>query len=399
MPNILLLTQGTWGDIFPFVQIGKMLRERGHQTALLGNRRFTEKIAQSGFDTSSVINIDSFEEWNKDKNLPYTGMSRLMHQKEQIGWIYEIIKNHSSKSNAILVSHCGIHLAVQMAVDQLRVPCLTVYTAPFFMLNTRTLEELWTTHSAVLNGIRASIGLAPVNDWHAWLRSTSRNSVGLWPDWFAAPEPDWPAGVETSGFVSNDQARSLPVEIQEFLSDSASPPVLVNHGSSVPHKKNYFSLCVEACKQLGRRVLLVTQYDELVKDCAGSGIMYCKYVHFPSVIPHIAAIIHHGGIGTSGQALAAGVPQLVLPLGSDRADNASRLARLGVAEHLPPFRWKTDVIAKSLQRLTTHPEVKERCRYFSARSREIDPVVKACEVIEKFAVSNAARFSSFVEAF
>jgi rhamnosyltransferase subunit B len=49
----------------------------------------------------------------------------------------------------------------------------------------------------------------------------------------------------------------------------------------------------------------------------------------------MAAIIHHGGMGTSARTLSAGVPQLVLAFGAERSDTAQRLTRLGVAEFLP----------------------------------------------------------------
>ena len=391
MTNILLLAEGTWGDNFPFVQIGKMLKSRGHQVTLLSHRNYADKISQAGFDLDSVINIEPFEEWIKAKNLPVSGLSKLMYQKEQIGWTYEIIKAHSTQPNSILVSHFGLHLPVQMALDKVDIPCLTVYTAPFFMLNTVILAEIWRGYGSALNEIRAGIGLPPVSDWHAWLASSTRQGIALWPEWFAAADSQWPAGVEQVGFVSNDDCRSLPPEIQEFL-DDGEPPILINHGSSLPKKKNYFSVCADACKRLGRRALLVTQHDELVKDCGGDGIMHSRFLHFPSVLPHVAAVVHHGGIGTSGQAIAAGIPQLVMPFGSDRTDNANRLQRMGVAEFLPPIRWQPNEIAVSLRRITTSKVVKERCRFFSNLSYEIDPVEKASDVIENFAASNEEQF-------
>lgn len=394
MTNILLLTQGTWGDIFPFVQIGNTLKSRGHAVTLLSHRIFAEKISRCGFDSDSVINIDTFEEWNKNKKLPDTMVSRLMHMKEQMGWIYEIIRDHNALPNSILVSHFGLHLAVQMAVDKFKTPCLSVYTAPYFMLNTAIHEEHYREHGATLNGIRASIGLPPVNDWRAWVRSAVRNSIGLWPEWFAPQEPDWPTEVELVGFVSNDEMRPMPTAVEDFLV-SGDAPILVNHGSSRP-KTNYFKICADACKRLGRRALLVTQYDELVKDALGEGVMHCKYLHFPSVMPYMAAVIHHGGVGTSGQSLAAGVPQLVMADGSDRHDNGLRMQRLGVAEYLPPFRWRADLIAESLRRLTA-TSVAEECRYYSARSREFDSVERTCDVIENFAAPHVMPLSTFVE--
>lgn len=383
MANILLLTQGTWGDIFPFVKIGKMLKARGHQVKLLGNRMFADRITQSGFDYSSLVQIELFHEWSKFNHLPDTKTNRLLHMKDQMRWIYEIIKDHCAQSKTLLVSHFGLHLAVRMAVDKLRVPCLSVYTSPYFMINTAIHEELYSDHSSTLNSMRANLDLPPVTDWHAWLRLAD-GYIGLWPDWFAAPEAGWPDGLETVGFVSNESVGSLPPDIEAFLRDS-EPPILVNHGSSRPLKEKYFNVCIDACKQLGRPVLLVTQYEELIKDCVGEGILHSKFVHFPSIMPYTSAIIHHGGIGTSGQALAAGLPQFIFPDGSDGFDNGTRLKRMGVAEYLPPFRLKPELIAESLRHITTSPIVHERCRKFAERSRGVDAVAKACDVIEEFA--------------
>jgi UDP:flavonoid glycosyltransferase YjiC (YdhE family) len=97
----------------------------------------------------------------------------------------------------------------------------------------------------------------------------------------------------------------------------------------------------------------------------------------------MGAVIHHGGIGTLGCALSAGVPQLVLPLGADRPDNAERLQRLGVAEYLPPPQWKPELIADALRRLLDSPAVLHRCKEFAKRLENANAVKVACDVIER----------------
>jgi len=97
----------------------------------------------------------------------------------------------------------------------------------------------------------------------------------------------------------------------------------------------------------------------------------------------MGAVIHHGGIGTLGCALGAGVPQLVLPLGADRPDNAVRLQRLGVAEYLPPPQWKPQLIADALRRLLDSPAVSHRCREFAKHLENANAAKAACEVIER----------------
>jgi len=66
-----------------------------------------------------------------------------------------------------------------------------------------------------------------------------------------------------------------------------------------------------------------------------------------SLLPHVDAVIHHGGIGTTSEATAAGIPQLILPHLTDGPDNAHRLRGLGIAELLPPLRWKPHLLAQN----------------------------------------------------
>jgi UDP:flavonoid glycosyltransferase YjiC (YdhE family) len=108
-----------------------------------------------------------------------------------------------------------------------------------------------------------------------------------------------------------------------------------------------------------------------------------RYLPFGSVMGRAAAVIHHGGIGTSGQALAARAPQLVLPLGIDRPDNAARLQRLGVAESLPAIRWDADWIARSLRRLLNSDEVERNYRLLQPRLDGMDAPSGAAAVIEE----------------
>ena len=85
--------------------------------------------------------------------------------------------------------------------------------------------------------------------------------------------------------------------------------------------------------------------------------------------------------------MAAGVPQLVLAMGADRPDNASRLRRLGIAEVEPPPRWKPDLVAAALDRLINSSLVQYRCKELASRLRDCDSAAVACELIEEVAGS------------
>jgi UDP:flavonoid glycosyltransferase YjiC (YdhE family) len=80
-------------------------------------------------------------------------------------------------------------------------------------------------------------------------------------------------------------------------------------------------------------------------------MIHADYAPFSELLPHCAALVHHGGIGTTAQGLACGVPQVVMPMAHDQPDNAARLTRLGVGAAIAPHRFNADTVAQALQSL------------------------------------------------
>jgi UDP:flavonoid glycosyltransferase YjiC (YdhE family) len=101
------------------------------------------------------------------------------------------------------------------------------------------------------------------------------------------------------------------------------------------------------------------------------------------VFTRAAAVVHHGGIGTSAQALAAGAPQLVMPMAHDQPDNAARLERLGVAATLAPKKFIGADVAQKLGLLISSEEVCARCKKYAEMVDSEKSVNEACEEIEK----------------
>jgi UDP:flavonoid glycosyltransferase YjiC (YdhE family) len=92
--------------------------------------------------------------------------------------------------------------------------------------------------------------------------------------------------------------------------------------------------------------------------------------------------VHHGGIGTVAQALAAGVPQLVMPVAFNQPDEAARLTRFGVADRIAPARYRAEEVAAKLKRLLTSPQVAERCGELSRRFDGAEPLAPTCDALE-----------------
>jgi UDP:flavonoid glycosyltransferase YjiC (YdhE family) len=236
-----------------------------------------------------------------------------------------------------------------------------------------------------INALRARLGLPCVRrPLYRWLHSPQL-VLGLFPEWFAAPQPDWPPQTRLTGFPLYDDPaqQEIPKEVEAFLA-AGTPPIVFTPGSAMKHGQQFFAESVTACGLLGRRGLLLTRFLEQVPDNLPEGIRHFDYLPLSQVLPRAAALVSHGGIGTVSQALAAGIPQLVMPMAFDQYPNAARLVRLGVARSFPAKAYRGPAVAQALADLLTSGEVANQCQAIAKRFHPRCPLEKACLAIEEF---------------
>ena len=173
-------------------------------------------------------------------------------------------------------------------------------------------------------------------------------TIGLFPAWFAPPQADWPPQVKVTGFPLYDErgVSHLSPDLLKFL-DEGPPPIAFTFGSAMWEAQDLLEQSARACALLGRRGILLTRHRDHLPAHLPLGVKHADYAPFSELLPRCAALVHHGGIGTASQGLATGVPQLVLPHAHDQLDNATRLARLGVAKFLAPKRYKAERAARA----------------------------------------------------
>jgi UDP:flavonoid glycosyltransferase YjiC (YdhE family) len=138
-------------------------------------------------------------------------------------------------------------------------------------------------------------------------------------------------------------------------------------------------------RRAGRRGLQLTRYRDQLPASLPSGVRHFDYVPLSQVLPRAAALVSHGGIGTLSQALAAGIPQLVMPLGFDQFDNAARLEHLGVAATLFPRAFRGSAVALQLARLLNSPAVAQACQVAAERSQTGEWEGPTCRAVEELA--------------
>jgi UDP:flavonoid glycosyltransferase YjiC (YdhE family) len=106
------------------------------------------------------------------------------------------------------------------------------------------------------------------------------------------------------------------------------------------------------------------------------------YVPFSKLFDRAVAVVHHGGIGTTGFALRSSKPALVVPRAHDQPDTAYRLARLGVARVIPWNRYSAHKAACELDRLIQDPSYQQRASEIGAKVQREDGVSAACDALE-----------------
>lgn len=393
-----MTVKGTGGDLFPFVAIGTLLKRRGHDVALIHDleqafftRFYTELRRICGLN---YVAIDAETQTDLTGNARAPASKRGVrggtvspadpndYEPNQELFAFRVIAEYCRHQATVLIANKDLQLVAQAAAEKFALPLLSIYPTPFHLTSMPMLNDIYRMLAAPVNRFRAAVGLPAISDWEGLLWSSDKY-IGLWPAWYAAPDARCPSSLSLVGFLRDYGAEptGIPQDIAEFIA-GAEPPVLITHGTTAPDQPGFFSASVEACRQLGLRAVLVSRYEELIPQPLPEGIIWFNYLSLGNLMPRFRAVIHHGGIGTSAQALAAGIPQLVLGFNYDRPDNGARLQNLGVGRFLPAILWQPHAVADALQNLLVSSAVRKRCEELAGQSNYPDAAALTCDIIE-----------------
>jgi UDP:flavonoid glycosyltransferase YjiC (YdhE family) len=234
-----------------------------------------------------------------------------------------------------------------------------------------------------VNRIGRSLHLQPIRNIYRWSLSLQL-AIGMFPEWYAPPQPDWPPQLQLAGFPLFDGGHDedLPNDVLDFCR-AGPPPIVVTFGSGMMHGTRLFRAAIEACRLRGERCLLLTKFGQQLPAPLPPFVHHRDYAPFRKLFRHCSGVVHHGGVGTTAQALAAGIPQLILPMAWDQPDNATRVKRLGVGHWLSPNSSGVRM-ANALAGLMT-PETRTRCHAVAEGFGNGDPFEFAAQRIETLA--------------
>ena len=240
------------------------------------------------------------------------------------------------------------------------------------------------------NALRARLGLDPVYRLRHWWNSPTRMLL-MFPDWYAAPQADWPAQAVQLGFPLVDRfgdVSALPPELEAFLAAGAAP-IVFTYGSAMRQGAAFFDTAIQLCRRMGRRGILLAPQGGQIAEPLPPGIIHLPYAPLSTLLPRSAALVHHGGVGTVAQALAAGIPQLVVPVAFDHFDEGRRLKDRNLGTTLSRRAFRPARAARVLRRLLADPTVAQACAAARTRMRERpDAILEACDHVEALAAAD-----------
>jgi UDP:flavonoid glycosyltransferase YjiC (YdhE family) len=194
------------------------------------------------------------------------------------------------------------------------------------------------------------------------------------------PRPeDWGPNVHLTGYWFLDEPEwEPPGELAEFLA-AGPPPVYVGFGSMVPKDAEMTALTVRTALRLAG-VRGVVQGDPASSD---EDVLAVRDVPHSWLFPRMAAVVHHGGAGTTAAGLRAGVPTVVCPFFGDQPYWGERVAELGAGTRPLPFRAMTvPRLAAKIRQAVQDPDMADRADDLGRRIRAEDGVGRARDVID-----------------
>lgn len=411
--RILLFPVGSYGDVYPLIGLGLELKKRGHEIIVCSYGYFEDLSRNSGLDFKMVGSREQYIDtishpdlWNPVKSFLHLfkkGGETVMRGQ------YDAVMELNLPGETLIVASC-LATGARLANEKLGVPLISVLYQPTALWSNyetprlyglatgknvpRVLKRVQYLMLHILlfgpsitrgtNRFRKELGLRSLLKIDPWLLS-EECILNLFPEWFAPRQPDWPENVFYGGFPLWDGAGITPLQsdVQEFM-ENGSPPVIFTPGTANMHAEEFFKTAAEVCSELGIRGVFLSRFSSQIPGDLPKGVVHFEYAPLSRILSSSAAIVHHGGVGTTAQAFSCGTPQIIMPFSFDQFDNAERMERLGAGFVIKKGEFGPKALKKALAEITEQKNIRQRCSEIAALSEGINPVAASCDIIEEF---------------
>lgn len=425
-----MTTIGSLGDLHPFLAVGVALKRRGFAPVMAVPEDHLAKARAAGLDAVAVM--PGFDTIRATLGLSEAAVvARIMADQNFLldtiltPWIAtgaRALDAIAADAAAIVASR--FMFGAPMIAEKHHVPLVSVILQPMTMFSAydppdtadfRMLRHppvgaigvrwnrliyavlrrlLRLRYAKLIDAARAEHGLRPSRD--AVLLDPGGDpalTLCCYSPAFGPPMPDAPASAEITGFPIFDSdsggIETFDPALAAFL-DAGAPPLVFTLGSfAVYMPGGFYETAAIVARRLGMRAVLLVG-DGAAPE-ADNTIFVTRYAPHSALFPRCAAIVHHGGVGTTGQALRAGKPQIVVPHMGDQNDNARRIERMGAGQMIAPRDFTPERAVATIGKLLAHMACRAEAEQISVNERGIDGAEVAATSIERIISTKADR--------
>lgn len=409
--RILLHGYGSRGDVEPTLALALGLQRAGHDVALAAALDFRELVEERGvgyepfdIDLGALSRTPEGRAWLGGTARNPVDDLRLMRgaMREVAPAVAETIVRTTDSYDAVVTTPILLEAMLSMSVARglplacaLLQPSIGTAHGDSYVFAPRPGRRSPVNYatgavmsfairpvvSPIGNATRRLAGLPPLG-WRDYVRHTFAVPfvLGASPA-VVPPAPDWPVDITVSGYWPLEPATGLSPEVEAFL-EAGPPPVYIGFGSmSAADSAATSRLVADAVRRAGVRALVHRGAADL--HVAADDVLLVGSEPHGLLFPRVAAVVGHGGAGTTGAAFRAGVPQVVVPHMGDQPYWARRAHELGVAPApLPRKHLTSDSLADGIRAALT-PGRAAAARLLGERLRQERGVAVAVERLER----------------
>lgn len=380
--RIVINCWGSHGDFFPYVGLALALKARGHAPVVATPAIYREEAERAGVEYAHVgPDLDPNDKTLYDRVMDQARGGEVIVRELLMPKLEQTYAQLAAvTAGADLIVGHPLTVSVPLVAERAHLPWVSTVLAPMLFFSATDLPVLpqatalrhagklgrWAARSVVgfahrmtkgwfepVHRLRAQLGLPAAGHPMFEGMFSPRLTLALFSRVLGEPQPDWPLHVRTTGFVFyNGPDAALSPELEEFLAAGPPPVVFTLGTSAVGAAGSFYHESAAAVARLGvRAVLLIGSFERNRPNQPSRDVLVVDRAPHQLLFPRAGALVIHGGIGTTGQALRSGRPVLVVPHGHDQFDNAHRITKLGVARTLHPKRYRAPRVARELERL------------------------------------------------
>lgn len=414
-----MATQGTLGDLYPYIAVAKSLQARGHSVLISSSEYHRSVVESCGIDFSplspDLVSFYRDSAVQKKAMHPVKGTEYVVRELllPSIRKSFDELKSICQGAD-LIVGHF-LAYAVPLVAETLNIPWLQICLHPTNLLSAndppllpvlpgferlRFLGPL--PYKLAFSGVDAitRVWMRPLIELRRDLGLNTRirnpitqpwsphGTMGWFPKALAPIRPDWPARFEVTGYPFLDSSDlGLPLiadEMTEFLTRE-SPVIFTLGSAAVLQPRQFFEVSARVAMHLGVSALLVGVSAEQARSFGQEypGLRVARHLPYDQVFPHARLIVHHGGIGSVAQSLRFGKQMLVVPFAWDQPDNGFRIQRLGFGSVLHIKDYHERSAARALSGLLNNIHTTSIVERMKSALREGEGAAAAVNFIEE----------------